>query len=354
MLQNEVDVFDPGVDEIEESAAIGHPITSYGADFTVDGLVQRLRRGEIRIPDFQRRFTWTIYRASRFIESLLLRLPVPSVFLARDSDKHLSVIDGQQRLLTVKRFYDGLWDDRTPFLLTGVQHAFEGKSYSTLTGNERSILDEAMIHAVVVQQDQPADDDSSIYEIFERLNTGGVQLTGQEIRSAVYRGSLIKLIRNLNTNADWRQMVGERNLKGLKDEEIILRFFAMFADGESYQRPMKGFLNRFASRHRMIGKDEEAEFRRRFEAVVEVIRHVRQRPFHPSGALNAAVVETVMTAVAKRLARGPVESLEDLRAAHDQLLRNPDYLKAVEQSTAAEESVRTRLSLAIQAFSNIR
>ena len=120
-------------EEIEEEeddsvAPVRYGITSFGVDFDVEGLYRRVSRGEIVIPPFQRSYVWSIRQASRFIESLLLRLPVPEIFLSRDfdSDKYV-VIDGQQRLRSIQFFYEGEFNppaapsSPTAFKLTGVQ-----------------------------------------------------------------------------------------------------------------------------------------------------------------------------------------------------------------------------------------
>src|SRR3989304_6490807 len=92
-------------DERDELVPFKYSITSYGADFDVDGLVKRIDRDDIFVPPFQRGYVWNINQASRFIESLLLGLPVPGIFLSKDDDRKLLVIDGQQRLVTLARFY---------------------------------------------------------------------------------------------------------------------------------------------------------------------------------------------------------------------------------------------------------
>lgn len=100
-------------DGIDDESLLGKPskkkfaIESYGADYTVDSLVDRMRKGAFTIPEFQRKFVWTIRHSSKFIESLLMGLPVPGIFLYKEAatNKHL-VIDGQQRLKTLQAFYD--------------------------------------------------------------------------------------------------------------------------------------------------------------------------------------------------------------------------------------------------------
>src|SRR5258706_15619947 len=96
--------------DTEENYPVEYAISSYGADYPVDGLVKRMSAGSIFIPPFQRSYVWNVYRASRFIESLLLGLPVPAIFLSRDeSTQKLLVIDGQQRLRTLQYFYEGVF-----------------------------------------------------------------------------------------------------------------------------------------------------------------------------------------------------------------------------------------------------
>ncbi len=125
---------------VEEYYPVEYSISSYGADYPVDGLVKRINNRSIYIPKFQRSYVWNIYRASRFIESLLLGLPVPAIFLYKETDSNrLLVIDGQQRLRTLQYFYNGSFEptERTFKLPKGVQNRFQGATYKTLKEDER-------------------------------------------------------------------------------------------------------------------------------------------------------------------------------------------------------------------------
>jgi Protein of unknown function DUF262 len=231
------------VDEREEVAPLHYGLTSYGADFPVDGLVKRMENGDIVVPTFdpevddaklglvgfQRDFVWTKSQADRFIESLLLGFPVPGIFLVHGTDGVYLVLDGQQRLRTLQAFYRGVLRDRS-FRLQYVQDEFRGLGYDDLDPDARRRLDNSIIHATVVRQDTPSEDQSAIYKIFERLNTGGTLLQPQEIRVALFPGPLVRLLRDLNEEQPWRALVGNRS-KRLKDQELILRFFALRAHG---------------------------------------------------------------------------------------------------------------------------
>jgi Protein of unknown function DUF262 len=201
------------LDELNEVLPTTYSITSYGADYPVDGLVKRMTQGDIVVPlfridpepgqstvGFQREFVWTKPQADHFVESLLLGLPVPGIFLVKESNgKHL-VLDGQQRLRTLESFYSGLFQGKE-YLLENVQEKWRGKTYKTLHADDRRRLDDSIIHATVVRQDEPTEDQSSIYLIFERLNSGGTFLQPQEIRVALYHGQFASLLSKLNENA---------------------------------------------------------------------------------------------------------------------------------------------------------
>jgi len=220
------------VTSVDEEAAepftpFQYAITSYGADYPVDGLVKRMASGGIFIPPFQRGYVWSLTHASKFIESLLLGLPVPGIFLSKEEPtQRLMVIDGQQRLRTLEYFYEGIFRPTgREFALQGVQPRFDGATYKRLADEDRRRLDDSILHATIVKQEQPSEDDSSIYYIFERLNTGGLLLHPQEIRAAIYHGPFNDLLKDLNADRSWRSIYGAESSR-MRDQELILRFLA--------------------------------------------------------------------------------------------------------------------------------
>jgi hypothetical protein len=341
--------------EADEVVPFKYSITSYGADYPVDSLVKRISRKDIIVPRFQRGYVWSLKEASRFIESLLLGLPVPSIFLSKEPDtQKLLVIDGQQRLQTLRHFYDGLWPaTRKEFALKGVASKFEGETYKSLADDDRRRLDDSIIHAIIIKQEEPSDDSSSIYHIFERLNTSGVSLTPQEIRTAIQHGEFSELLKELNMVEAWRAIYGPVN-KLMRDQELILRFLALYYDAANYSRPMKGFLNTFMGRHKHLAHLSKEQMSSAFRPTIETIyRATGDRAFRLAKVLNAAVFDGVMVGVARRLERGPITDLEALRNQYTTLIANPDFLAVAEKATADEESVSTRLRLATAAFENV-
>jgi uncharacterized protein with ParB-like and HNH nuclease domain len=195
----------------ETSTDVRYQVSSYGADYPVDSLVKRLRQGDIQLPKFQREFVWPLPQASRFVESLLLGLPVPAIFLSKDPEtQKLIVIDGQQRLKSLLFFCDGIFRGKE-FALQGVNRQFEGRTYKTLEDQDRRRLDDAILHAIIIRQEDPSDDDSSVYLVFERLNTTSTPLSEQEIRACVFQGPFNEYLSGANANPDWRSGVRQQN-----------------------------------------------------------------------------------------------------------------------------------------------
>lgn len=354
------------IDEEDEVVPFSS-LTSYGADFDVAGLVRRLEADDILIPTFdpdwssptsniegfQRGFVWKVPQVHRFVESLLLGLPVPGIFLVREPDDTLLVLDGQQRLRSLHAFYTGVLRGRE-FRLRNVQSQFEGMRYQDLDDEYRRRLDNQIIHATVVRQDVPSSDQSSIYMIFERLNTGGTALAAHEIRVALYRGNLLALLRELNENTDWRAMYGRKSPQ-LKDQELILRFFALFDRAASYSQPMKGFLNEYMADNHDLTEERRGSLASLFGATVELLNTaIGPGAFRLETAVNAAVLDSVMVGVARRLAAGPVPDPEGVSDANARLRERPEYVEIVQRTTANEERVRARLMMATEAFADVK
>ena len=182
---------------LESPGARKFLIDSYGADYTVDSLVKRMKAGSFKVPEFQRRFVWSLSHSSKFIESLLMGLPVPGIFLYKEAstNEHL-VIDGQQRLRTLQAFYDGLFDGRE-FKLKSVREPWNDLTYKSLDPADQLKLDDSVVHATIFKQDRPQDVLDSIYFVFERINTGGIRLSPQEIRNCISLGPFVKLVKEL-------------------------------------------------------------------------------------------------------------------------------------------------------------
>ncbi len=332
-------------DEYSDSSS--YKIHSFPADFTLKGLHDKFLNGEILTPSFQRQYVWTIQQASKLIESFLLGLPVPGVFFYREEkSQKLLVVDGQQRLKTVFGFFDQKFPGtERKFFLRDVRESWEGRTYDKLGESDQIRLKDSVLRAMIIEQIDP-DDHSSMFHIFERLNTGGTVLRPQEIRNCIYQGSLNDLLRELNEDRTWRRIVGSVNLdKRMRDVELILRFLALLHDYQNYKKPMKDFISEFIARNRNAESDKVAQFRKIFTTTNEAInKHLGQKPFHIKAGLNAAVFDSVMIAFARNENRHSV--IRDMPKRYKQLLEDDAYQNYVSTATTDVDTVKGRIALA--------
>lgn len=362
--------YEEPVDDLDEATEIipyTYSITSYGADYPVDSLVKRISAKDILVPTFswdppekteivgfQREYVWSKSKADRFIESLLLGLPVPGIFLVKEPSGVLLVLDGHQRLFTLHAYYKGILNGKE-YRLSNVQDRFLGKTYEDLDTEDRRRLDDSIIHATVVRQDEPTEDQSSIYVIFERLNTGGMNLQPQEIRVALYHGEFVGVLQELNDYEAWRALYGKKS-KRLKDMELILRFFAFFYYFHNYKSPMKDFLNKYMATNRNLKCQSEYDLKKIFNDTTTVIlRGIGEKAFRPKRAVNAAVLDSLMYAVAKRLsAKGQINDISTFKNQYNELIANLDYMSSVETGTSQESNVANRISIAEKTFMDVQ
>lgn len=334
----------------DESSLPVYQIATYPADYTLEVLHKKWKNNEINVPAFQRKFVWTQSQSSRLIESFLVGLPVPAVFLytVRASQDFL-VIDGQQRLRTIFDFFDGRFGDETngfqpQFDLKGLNEESEygGKTFASLKNNDQKRLMNATLRAFIVMQLEP-NDDTSMFHIFERLNTGGTALANQEIRDCVYHGELSKFLNDLNLIENWRVIFGKPEPDRRKrDVELILRFFAL-RDTEGYKKPMKVFLNNFMKMNINPKPSELLRYRRIFEATCQaVVDRLGVRPFHIRTGLNAAVFDAVMVAFSHGLLTIP----EDIETRFERLIHDEAFQENTMSRTTDESVVARRFSAA--------
>lgn len=350
----EVETVEDATDD-DGPMSLRYAIMSYGSDMPVDGIVGRMERGDIFVPPFQRKYVWTPRQASRFVESLLLGLPVPGIFLFREPDtrKHM-VVDGQQRLRTLQHYYGGTFPNGRAFRLSGVSTQLEGQAYRDLTDSDRRELDDSLVHATIFEQMEPGDDRSSIYDVFERLNTGGTHLRPQEIRACLYRGGLNDLLFELAAEPSWRQLYLSQNSRK-KDEEIILRFLALVYRAEEYERPMKRFLSRFMEENRHPTDEQREEFRQVFvKTVGEVAGVLGPKALRPEKSLNVAVTDATLVGLAHRLKRGPIVDKGGLEAAHKELLLALGKEELYRTGTTDKKRLERRIELARLQYEEVR
>ena len=220
-----------GVEEeqVDDSLELTHPfdpnkIRVTTEPKTIDLLFRRINHGEIDLaPDFQRRARlWKPYRKGQLIESILLRIPLPVFYIAATEDDHWSVVDGLQRLTTI---HDFMSDE---FSLTGLEYLnkLEGLRFTKLPRSMQRRIEETSLVLNIIQPGTP---DEVMINIFKRLNTGGLPLTGQEIRNALYKGPVRKFLASMAESAAFQHATdGRVSDARMAAQECILRFSAFY------------------------------------------------------------------------------------------------------------------------------
>jgi uncharacterized protein with ParB-like and HNH nuclease domain len=275
-----------------------YDLITYPSDFTVNTIFEKLNNGTISIPPFQRNYVWEIKQASKLIESLIIGLPVPQMFFFEEEDKSL-IIDGQQRLLTVFYFMHGripkqnkraslrktiiergnlndeLLNDNEYFVDFKLKllnnDELNGLSFENL-GKYKEKFKSRPIRIMHIKQLAPNEQDkeSSMFEIFDRLNTGGTNLSDQEIRMNIYYSSFYKMIDELNLNNKWRRLLGKEELDlRFKDFEILLRCIALANSFDEYKSAMKTFLNFYSHNAKSFDDTTIKNIKKEFEIFLE-------------------------------------------------------------------------------------
>lgn len=188
-------------------------------------------------PSFQRYYVFDNKKASRLIESVLMDVPLPLIYLSEEEDGTNEVIDGQQRLTSFMRFID------SDFALTGltVYSELNKKRFKDLSKEIKTKIRKSTLRCILIKRDSNPD---IKFDIFERLNSGSVQLNRQELRNCIYRGSYSNLLKELAEDSEWLKLIGAENShRRMSDCEMILRFFAFYHGSNSYSPPISKFLN---------------------------------------------------------------------------------------------------------------
>lgn len=339
-------------------------ITSWGADITLRELVSSYEEGDIIKPELQRKYVWEKLEASRFIESILLGLPVPSIFLANSKDNRKLIVDGYQRTMTIVDFMRGIWSkDNSPFRLTGserINERWRNKTYSDLNSEDQRRFRLYTIHAIIFEQKTPRNDDG-LYQIFERINTSGKTLNPQEIRNCVYQGKLNTHLFEVNRLAEWRKLFGEESENArMLDLEFILRFYAL-ANNQIWKNTsgnivLKKFLNDYMCQYVDAEERIIEAHKQSFEQVIKFLyNRIGEDVFHNlQNDLNTirrkfypTVFDSIMIATRIALDRG-YDKEDDLRSRRIQLLKDMSYRESITQGTMRHENIKNRVELALK------
>jgi Protein of unknown function DUF262 len=283
-------------DEINEKYVKGDVrIVTEQARYPLNTISSMLESGSYHLnPEFQRRHRWDVLKRSKLIESLIINVPIPPIFLYEDKFSHYEVMDGLQRLTTIAEFYK----DR--FELDGLTEWPEvnGRTYSRLPEQIKRGIDRRYLSSIILLQEtakNPTEAQRLKQLVFERINSGGVTLEPQESRNAIYDGLLnrlcIKLSRNIYLCRMWgipeptpeeladpkkinEEVIQNEAYRKMDDVELVLRFFAYRQKLEYQRRSLKDYLDLFLRQGNLKPKKLLANYEKLFERTVQAVYEV--------------------------------------------------------------------------------
>lgn len=353
-----------------------YQIRSWGSDYSFALLVDMYKKGMIVKPEIQRNYVWDKKEASSFIDSILLGLPLPSIFLAKTQEELMLIVDGYQRIMTVKYFVDGIFEpDKKSFNLINsekISKQWRGKTFTELSDAEQRRILNTTIHSIIFVQDFPKEEatqenkrlyNGSLYQIFERINTSGRTLLPQEIRNCIYQGPLNKLLIELNNYHIWRKLYGLNTVDSrMRDVEFILRFFALSAlfwsnyNISTNSISLKKYLNDYMDNEEVNTDSALQKLKELFIKTTNFIyKHIGEEAFHNISKMhkdkiipkfNPTIFDSIMISSANFLEKQTVISSENYKSQRRELLKNEEYQNAISIRTTNIDSIKTRINLA--------
>ncbi|MFB7815649.1 DUF262 domain-containing protein [Paenibacillus chitinolyticus] len=260
-------------------------VKTQNIEYDLETLVKKVNKNTIKLdPEYQRNHRWSVETSSKLIESLILNIPIPLIYLSQDVDvdtepeddvARYSVIDGQQRLTAIIDFMTNQFALTELNVLKDLNDSF----YKDLPPFLVRRLEERTIKCLRIDSTVDA---QVKYDIFERLNSGSIKLEAQELRNAVYRGSFNNLIKQLSKNEDFRILLqvnleepDESNkVKKMEDVELVLRYFSLI--DENYLNYKKGFKQFLSSQMEKMNELPEQKLEEMKQRFIKVFRGIRE------------------------------------------------------------------------------
>lgn len=336
-------------DIIEEVDVREDPLTVYE-------ILRKLKQNKIIInPEFQRNLVWDPDQKSRFIESIILNIPLPPIYIYQDPKGNYVMVDGLQRTTTIRDFLNN------DFELTGLKALpkFNKLYYSDLDEDIQTRIEDKKILIYVIKPTMPL---HIVYDIFNRINTGGTQLTRQEIRNCIFIGPATELLKELSEK-DYFKIAIDWGISSrrMKDREAILRYlaFKLFDYNSDYFNDMDDFLGEAMKK---INKTKEsdlnklrADFQRTMVFTYDFFqeRNFRLPTGKSRGRINIALMESVCRFFSICSDDFLTKNKSKIISNYDILMKNNEFLDAIRNSTGHKSRVVTRFELATEILGKI-
>lgn len=334
-------------------------------DKSISDIISMIRDGDVTLnPDFQRNYLWDNKKASLLIESILLNVPIPVIYVAEEEDSSWSVVDGLQRLNSLRRFFDN------EFKLTGLEVLTElkGLQFSTLNPKAARLLKNGILRIILIFKESNPE---IKYDIFMRLNRGSIQLSEQELRNCLYRGKLNDLIDDkLRHFPKFLKLIGFTEAhKRFVDSELIVRYFTLSENFnkqtgviDDYKGRIVSAMNRFYEKHKNITDAElqglEEKFTSTIDKVYSVLGNLAFQRASADGNFDGRLNRSLMDCVMLSFEDYPIETLLEHKAAitnlHNSLpTTNKEFGDAISLGTSDKKKIELRLTTWIINVSNI-
>jgi hypothetical protein len=320
-------------------------------DYSIGTIVEYLRSNHVFVPRFQRGYVWTDPQASRLLESLIIQCPIPVIYLSQEPDERLSVIDGNQRLKSIQRYLDN------QFPLHGLTAYPElaGLRYFELDPRfQRHIVNRTLRCIVIMKDTHP----QVKFDVFERLNTGAVKLSPQELRHGIYHGKFIDWLDKVGRHKKWRDLVASKSDKRMKSEEFLLRFLALHFDLAAYEKPLAAFLNAFAEKHRDANEAQLEEFYATVSKAIQGVGAVfgglafkvfdRHNGDRIISSFNAALFDAEMLSISRstvNVAALPELNRTSILNSVAELFHEEAFQRSINLATSDATQIRSRVKM---------
>lgn len=344
--------------EDEENQQPPIDIVAYNELRSCADLFRMYEKGILDItPDFQRDSVWKAASQTRFIDSLIKQLPIPSMCFSLDyKTQKWQVIDGLQRMSAIIRFMDK--KDWRLSDLEDIDKKLVGKKVSSLkdTSSPDHVLYQRLenltLPITVLRCDHSKKSHMEyLFTIFHRLNTGGMRLNNQEIRNCIFSGAFNSMLKTLNEDTNWRKInnLNEKEDERFKHIELILRFFALYDELNIYKGSLSKFLNEYMRKNRSPSEEFLREKKSIFERTTALIA---LKIITENERISSSVLEALLVGVASNIDNLEAKGNEELRAMFERLKvdasLSTEYLS---DGIARKEKVEARINASKQIFS---
>lgn len=331
-------------------------------DYSVQYLYDLIKKGKIvlEVP-FQRKQIWKADKASSLLESIIMNVPIPPLYFAEEENGNWLVLDGLQRLSSIKNYYD----NEFAFTKLEVLSDLNKHKYKDLQPKARGLLDDGMLRVNVIKKDSHRD---IKYDIFMRLNRGAVTLNYQELRNCMYRGNLNDAAKELCAeNTDFLQILKQKKPhQRYLDVEFVIRYFAI-SDNiavdkngnvflEGYKGKLVQYLNEYMDTHKDCSLEEKQAYKDRFNSTIEKVKIVfgLDKAFRDISTENTKIYKTIADFIMPSLERMRldfvVSNKETIYNRLLEFLRNEDIKDSLSKRTSDKDIVNLRLKMWFKEF----